>query len=419
MQCHDAPAKHRLGSYWQASAHATMPMSGSRSTNVGCMPCHNGPALAELQKNPTAPVYANSPTQPSISCQSCHDPHSHDNPNQLRLMTSTPLKNGYVIPAGAGGKGQLCMNCHQTRYDATAKVEAQARVFSDRFYAHYSEQADMYFGQNAYEFGRPLAGLMTHQGVENSCVTCHMSQRVNGSSVHSNHQMSMHDETGKDIVTSCKSCHGEIEKFDDILAMDDYDGNGLIEGAQTEIMNMMTNLKNILPKDANGEPVTMRVDSMKVKNDELYKKNGGLTLLGAMYNYYYIKYDHSMGVHNTKYTLALLKATFSALASPVSVSPLDQSVPKSYGLAQNYPNPFNPSTNITFSIPQAANVQLHVYNAAGKLVTTLADGYLVPGNYAASWDASEVGSGMYFYRLSVTSNGKNLYSSTKKMVLTK
>lgn len=413
MQCHDAPNKHRLGSYWKASAHATMPLSGSRSSNTGCWPCHNGPALAALQKNQENPDYSKIKPQASISCQSCHDPHSNVNENQLRIVKADSLLNKYAIPEGIGGKGQLCMVCHRSRYDATSKVEAQTRVFGDRFYPHYSPQADMFVGTNAYEYGQNLSGLMTHSGVENACVTCHMSKRVVGSSVHSNHEMKMMDANGKDIVTACRECHGKIEEFNDIRAMADYDGNGKIEGVPTEITGMLDKLKALLPKDANGEPVTMRVDSMKVKNDPLYPKN-----LGAIWNYYFVKNDWSNGVHNTKYAVAILRASFAALTA-TGITPLNQDIPENFALSQNYPNPFNPSTQITFAIPRSAHVRLAVYNTIGERVVILADGELITGNYTTTWNGLDASgklaaSGVYFYRLETPS-----ISLTKKMMMIK
>ena len=424
LQCHDAPNKHRIGSYWKASAHATMPLSGSRSTSVGCNPCHNGPALAAYAVNPKNPNYTKTPMQASISCQSCHDPHSNNNPKQLRIVTLDSLRAKIPVPQNIGGLGKLCMTCHQARTNTKSTVEAQARVFGDRFYSHYSPQTDMYFGLNGYEFGQNFSGLMTHEGVEDACVTCHMATRVNGSSVHSNHEMKMKDAAGKDIVTACKECHGELTEFDEIKAMVDYDNNGKIEGAMTEIHNLLEALKAKLPVNTAGDVPTMKVDSALVKNHPLYKLNNGLSLLGAMYNYYFIDHDWSKGAHNTKYTIALLKASFAALAGPTEIAPLNQEIPKSFALGQNYPNPFNPTTTVQFSLPRTGQVTLHIFNAAGQLVNTLVNGEMIAGNYTTTWNSLDakgqpVGSGVFFYRINVTSKGEQLFTTTKKMVLMK
>jgi hypothetical protein len=77
----------------------------------------------------------------------------------------------------------------------------------------------------------------------------------------------------------------------------------------------------------------------------------------------------------------------------------DIGVPTTIRLQQNYPNPFNPSTKIEFSIPLAARVRLIVYDALGRRITTLADRYMEAGFYSETFDAGNLPSGVYFYRL--------------------
>lgn len=92
----------------------------------------------------------------------------------------------------------------------------------------------------------------------------------------------------------------------------------------------------------------------------------------------------------------------------------ESSVPESFQLNQNYPNPFNPTTVISFSIPEAGNVQLKVFNALGQEVATLVDGYKAVSEYKVNFDASNLSSGVYFYTLKV-----NDQAQTKKMLLLK
>jgi len=89
--------------------------------------------------------------------------------------------------------------------------------------------------------------------------------------------------------------------------------------------------------------------------------------------------------------------------------------PTRYTLAQNYPNPFNPSTTIGYSLPNAGNVTLKVYDLLGKEVATLVNGYQVAGNHKVTFNASHLTSGVYFYRLTTGSS----YNVVKKMVLLK
>lgn len=96
------------------------------------------------------------------------------------------------------------------------------------------------------------------------------------------------------------------------------------------------------------------------------------------------------------------------------VAKLETSTPNSFGLSQNRPNPFNPTTEISFSLPEASGVKLEVFNIRGQKVTTLADGTYSAGEHTITWDASDMSSGVYFYRL--TTDG---FTETKKMVLLK
>lgn len=82
-------------------------------------------------------------------------------------------------------------------------------------------------------------------------------------------------------------------------------------------------------------------------------------------------------------------------------------------LASNYPNPFNPTT-IRYGLPQAAEVELTVYNVAGQPVQTLVAEHQRAGWYAVEWDASGLAAGLYFYRLQA-----GAFSQVKKMLLLK
>ena len=90
------------------------------------------------------------------------------------------------------------------------------------------------------------------------------------------------------------------------------------------------------------------------------------------------------------------------------------SIPEMFYLSQNYPNPFNPATSISFSIPQSTFVTLKVYDVIGKEIATLVNGEQIAGIYNVNFDASELSSGVYLYRLSTPNS-----VITKKMILIK
>ncbi len=311
IQCHDAPTHHTIGTYYEASVHAALP-DGAHTAQTGCFPCHSGGGYFKYIKNQSNPGWTNADGNIPISCATCHDPHVANNFG-LRIATNITLQNGFKV--AGGGNGQLCMRCHQARTNGNTVVTNTAPYygFKDRFGPHHGPQSDMFWGQNAYQFGdTTITGLMTHGSVPDACVTCHMANIGGGNSP--SHQWSMIDTTGgtaRDFVVGCTSCHGNITKFDDIKASSDWDGNGLIEGVQTEVQGMLNNLASLLPKDANGAVVTMMADSLKVKNKPQVVK--------GIYSYYFVSEDKSMGVHNAKYTVSLLQKALSNLGYVVPV----------------------------------------------------------------------------------------------------
>jgi len=104
----------------------------------------------------------------------------------------------------------------------------------------------------------------------------------------------------------------------------------------------------------------------------------------------------------------------------MGLNDLSDNLPKSFGLNQNYPNPFNPVTTITFDIAENAFTSLRVYDLTGREVLTLLERNLNPGNYSYGLNASDMPSGMYFYRLvALDSDGKSTFTSTKKLLLMK
>lgn len=118
------------------------------------------------------------------------------------------------------------------------------------------------------------------------------------------------------------------------------------------------------------------------------------------------------GTSMDHYYLAVPKATIPL--KPVSVTPKNSTIPDQFALHQNYPNPFNPTTNITFDLKTASNVNLSIYDVAGKLVTTLVNGKMTAGQYSVTWNADNMTSGVYFAKLQ--SDG---FTSVKKMMLIK
>jgi subtilisin-like proprotein convertase family protein len=100
-------------------------------------------------------------------------------------------------------------------------------------------------------------------------------------------------------------------------------------------------------------------------------------------------------------------------------------IPEVFALDQNYPNPFNPTTTIRYSLPEAASVNLSIYNVLGQRVATLTNEVLDAGVYNALWNGrndagAQVASGIYFYRIEAkATNSSATFTSLKKAMLLK
>ena len=139
----------------------------------------------------------------------------------------------------------------------------------------------------------------------------------------------------------------------------------------------------------------MRGDRARLEAKLLGKDKG--VLPGYTEVYYYPADDDSLNKEANRYAVRDLT---------------DQIIPEDYALRQNYPNPFNPETRIEFALPEAGHTRIVIYDLLGREVTRLVDGNMSAGYHNVIWNASNVASGIYFYRLAAGD-----FVSTKKMVL--
>lgn len=127
-------------------------------------------------------------------------------------------------------------------------------------------------------------------------------------------------------------------------------------------------------------------------------------------NYSYVDKTAEQGVNYYR----LKQVDFNGTYSYSDIVEIEVVGPLTFELAQNYPNPFNPSTNIKYSVPESGNIRLSVYNLVGEEVAVLVNGFSQAGFYEVTFDASNLSTGVYLYKLQSANSVQ-----TKKMMLLK
>ena len=144
---------------------------------------------------------------------------------------------------------------------------------------------------------------------------------------------------------------------------------------------------------------------VKTKVNDTTYTDKSLTSSGR---FYYRAASYKDSVLSGYCNMVMIDATISGLQT------LDIEIPKKYELYQNFPNPFNPSTIIKFALPEVSNVSVVIFNLLGQKVQTLFDGSLEAGYHQIIFNADNLSSGVYIYRIQASH-----YSSVKKLMLLK
>ena len=248
-----------------------------RGTRSSCAGCHSGGAFSAMVAAGLAPntVKAGDPNPTRQDCRTCHQIHTGYTEADWALETTTPVRlyafDGVTF---AGGKGNLCANCHQPRrVIAAADPNDNISVTSSHWGPHHGPQSAMLLGTGG---AGGVAGVPSfhYRLVRNTCVTCHIGADAN--------------HTFKSVSASCDVCH---------TPEDD------LEGVQNDVEALIVQLGDLLVAkgllDAEGHSVVGTYPAAEAS---------------ALWNYIFIAIeDGSLGVHNTPYTKALLKASIAAL----------------------------------------------------------------------------------------------------------
>ncbi len=297
-QCHDAPTHHIKGTEWYNSLHATT--TRDPAGNASCVICHTGNGFLSRGEATTNTIYS------AIGCQTCHEPHGQtvptNNVHLIRTLASVTFMDGTTVTNA--GMGTLCMNCHHARQNAA--VYAATSKGSAYFGPHHGPQGDMIEGVNGFTYGQTLPSSAHRTAVGDTCVTCHMQTVAVGdpsflqAGGHTFKVGWSNATNSVDLVAACQNCHGpQVTSFD--FPLQDYNGDGVIEGVQTEVQHLMDKLSTLLPPGGQVQS-SLSIDSTWTRPQ-----------LEAAYNWLFVQNDGSHGIHNTAYAVGLLKASIANL----------------------------------------------------------------------------------------------------------
>jgi hypothetical protein len=333
-QCHDAPSHHIYGTQWYASGHATTTRTPSGPTRWQCVGCHTADGfIGRVDHMGSTAPYATNTVYSSIDCQTCHEPHGETTPagnvNQLRVLSAVTMPDGTVV--SNAGKGAICLQCHQVRNGSATNQLVNYPVGKLTWFGgssmgvHDGPQGDMIEGVNAFTYGQTIPSAAHRDTVPDLCVGCHMQSAPSGDPAYLqagghtfNLTYNVVSTNGTTLVTNsydkvdaCVQCHGQIDSFD--LVRQDYNGDGVIEGVQTEVQKLLDKLSALLPNSTYKSNSNDYVAAKVVQSSVSFKTNWPSKYLMAGYNWQFVANDGSKGIHNAPFAVGLLKASIADL----------------------------------------------------------------------------------------------------------
>lgn len=304
---------------WENSFHASgLSIDYTNRPGSDCQQCHNHQGFVEYVNTgvETDPIQS---TVSAIHCFTCHAPHER---GDLSLRTVEPftLKNGVVFDHGAAN---LCVNCHHSRTNIATDIaggDTTRFIPSSRMGPHHGPQGDVLEGTHGFQFAGYTYNSSPHSDVvREGCIGCHMGNpaqhdgyEIGGHSF--NMRFESHDGTEYTLVGTCATagCHDETTEYGGKSSFDawmprDVDGDGAIEGIQTEFNDLADSLAVLLTKVINPSTGLFRTNVRVTRGQQ-----------GAAYNWKIFKEDRSQGMHNPKYFEGLLKSSIEHLnANPI------------------------------------------------------------------------------------------------------
>ncbi len=293
-QCHgvSTDVKARIIQY-EASKHYN---GGTfERASAECAACHTHEGFVQRMESGkmAADEDIDNPTPPN--CRTCHNIHETYTYEDFKLTVQEPVEfwiNGEKLNIGSGN---VCAQCHQPRVpDPMPELGGgEVQINSPYWGPHHGTQGTILAGTGGIEFAGSVEYKNTphKSALKNGCVGCHMQDEAYGDQA-GGHTMKVHFHyhgREADHTDVCTRCHTDLESFD-------------YNGVQTEIETLVTDLQEklmnagILDEEDHAVPGTYSAEQA-----------------GALFNYLLVVEDRSDGIHNYKYTKALLQNTIETL----------------------------------------------------------------------------------------------------------
>jgi hypothetical protein len=240
-------------------------------------------------------VEAGDPNPTRQDCRACHNIHTTYTSEDWSLTATDPVPlYAFEDVTYDGGEGNLCARCHQPRRQIAPAEGGVIEVTSTHWGPHHGPQSAMLMGVGGAGdvAGNPSAHASM---VEDGCVTCHLGPDDG--------------HTFEPVLAACQECHADLEDFD-------------YNGVQTEVAALIAELedalvaKGMLAREELPPDFDYLVEEGVLHAGHPHPVPGEYPAeeAAALWNYIFVSYeDHSTGVHNSTYTIALLEASIAAL----------------------------------------------------------------------------------------------------------
>jgi hypothetical protein len=272
------------------------------ATRAPCAGCHDGLAFSRDVDDP-ADLEDRAPFGAYVvatDCRACHTGQGAE------IMQAGQVQIPSQAEAVEGGKGALCMACHNQEIEPDITAEEHP-------YPHYGPQAEVLLGIAGIQDGLTVAITQRHADIEDTCVRCHMATE---------------EGAGHSFVPSedeCAECHEDFESVEAMMAGDDYDGDGDVEAFTDEVQGLMDAVAQATNENAGSDEFrTARGDIFFISDDETMTAGVSQEAYQGAFNWVLIDHDKSQGIHNPYFTVTLLQETYRKLtgaALPNAVVP--------------------------------------------------------------------------------------------------